>query len=281
MTPGRSEKGDHLGEAPGPAQPSPRGRVVVSRCLLGEAVRYDGRDKHQPALDALAGCFVVVPFCPELAAGFGVPRPPMDWVGARVMDRAAGLDLTAPLAAAVARFVAAAGPIDGAILKAGSPSCGVGSARRYDAVDDAAPAGRVDGLFAAALAALDPAPARIDEAALADRAAVARFAAAVELRRAWRADRAVLIDELTGWAAARGDAAWIAAVRDFTMSADQGRSVGHIDAMMVRTAIDDAPPRLRAAATAAAAVHLTMDSRIAAPRGDRSAPRRETKAGSR
>lgn len=260
MTPRSGEKGDHLGEAPGSLQPSPRGRVVVSRCLLGEAVRYDGRDKHQPALDALAGCFEVVPFCPELAAGLGVPRPPIDLVGAagaaRVVDRAAGVDVTAPLAAAVARFVAGAGPIDGAILKANSPSCGVGSARRYAAIDEPAPVARVDGLFAAALAELAPAPARIDEAALRDPAAVARFAAAVELRRAWRCERAALVDELRAWAAAMGDPVVIATVRDFTVSADQRRSVGHIDAMMVRTALEDAPPRLRAAATVAAAVHL-------------------------
>jgi uncharacterized protein YbbK (DUF523 family) len=256
--------------------------------LLGEAVRYDKRDKHQPVLDALAEQWALLPFCPELAAGLGVPRPAMDLVGppgaVRVLDRAAGVDLTAPIHAAVAAFVTASAPIDGAILKAGSPSCGVESARRYAQIDDAAPVERVDGLLAAALRGLDPAPALIDEAALADAAARARFAVAVELRRWWRLDRAELVAALRAWAAsraARGEITQKIDIAENTPSADHDLLVGHIDAMLSRTALDDLPPRLHAAATGVAAVHLTIGSRIAAPRRDRTVPlRRETKAGS-
>lgn len=303
MTPRGGAKGDHLGDPAGSAQPSRRpgaragagsragaragARVLVSRCLLGEAVRYDGRAKHQPVLDALAEQWALVPFCPELAAGLGVPRPAMDLVGAvgavRVMDRAAGVDLTAPIHAAVAAFVTASAPIDGAILKAGSPSCGVGSARRYAQIGDAAPVERVDGLFAAALRGLDPAPALIDEAALADAAALSWFAVAVELRRWWRLDRAGLAAALRAWAAARaarGEITEKIDIAEIRPSADHGLLVGHIEAVLSRTALDDLPPRLLAAATGVAAVHLTIGLRIAAPRRDRTVPpRRETKAG--
>lgn len=303
MTPRGGVKGDHLGDPAGSAQPWRRrageqvgagaragARVLVSRCLLGEAVRYDGRDKHQPVLDAgaIAEQWALVPFCPELAAGLGVPRPAMDLVGApgavRVFDRAAGVDLTAPIHAAVAAFMTASAPIDGAILKAGSPSCGVESARRYAQIGDAAPAERVDGLFAASLRALDPAPAMIDEAALADAAALARFAVAVELRRWWRLDRAGLLAALQAWGAARSsdEITQNTTIAEITRSADHDLCVGHIEAMLSRTALDDLPPRLHAAATGVAAVHLTIGSRIAAPRRDRTVPlRRDTKAGSK
>lgn len=292
MTPGQGEKGEHLGDVPGPAQPS-RGaagarvvtgagespaRVAVSRCLLGDAVRHDGVDRSAAGLATLARRWRVVAYCPEVAAGLGVPRPPIDLVGPvealRVVDRAAGVDVTAPLEAAIAAFVAAAAPLDGAVVKARSPSCGIGDARRYDHADDPAEAGRADGRFVAALRALDPPPALIDEAGLTDRDAFVRFSMAVELRRRARLDLAALVAELAPWIAARGGE-----IGDITMSADHRRIVRHIDVMMNRTAIDDAPPALHATATVAAADHLTIDSRIAAPRRDFAVRRRETKAG--
>ncbi|MDR2876604.1 MAG: DUF523 domain-containing protein, partial [Chromatiales bacterium] len=44
--------------------------VGISACLLGEPVRYDGRDKRQEALCIeLARCFELMPICPEVGAG--------------------------------------------------------------------------------------------------------------------------------------------------------------------------------------------------------------------
>jgi uncharacterized protein YbbK (DUF523 family) len=51
--------------------------VLVSACLLGERVRYNGADARCPAA-VLAGWAAegrLVPFCPEVAGGLGVPRP--------------------------------------------------------------------------------------------------------------------------------------------------------------------------------------------------------------
>ena len=114
-------------------------RVLVSACLLGEKVRYNGAD-------AASGSRVladwvregrVVPFCPEVAGGLGVPRPAAEIQGqggASVLDgdgqvrTRAGEDVTraflrgAELALQAARDNGARM----AILKEGSPSCGSG-----------------------------------------------------------------------------------------------------------------------------------------------------------
>lgn len=59
-----------------------RPAIVVSRCLLGERVRYDGGDKAEPeTIAALASRFALIPVCPEVEAGMPVPREPMDFFG--------------------------------------------------------------------------------------------------------------------------------------------------------------------------------------------------------
>lgn len=52
-------------------------RVLVSSCLLGEPVRYHGGDAScdEAVLRRWVEQGRVVPFCPEVAAGLGVPRP--------------------------------------------------------------------------------------------------------------------------------------------------------------------------------------------------------------
>ena len=50
-------------------------RVATSSCLLGEEVRFNGGHKHNDYLTkTLARYFELIPFCPEVAIGLGVPR---------------------------------------------------------------------------------------------------------------------------------------------------------------------------------------------------------------
>ncbi|MBA8951636.1 DUF523 domain-containing protein [Actinomadura namibiensis] len=112
-------------------------RILVSSCLLGRPVRYDGRGR--PVRDDLFERWRaegrLVPFCPEVAGGLPVPRPPAEIVGgdgADVLDGAArvvadtGEDVTeafvagARLALETARRAGARV----ALLKESSPSCG-------------------------------------------------------------------------------------------------------------------------------------------------------------
>lgn len=111
-------------------------KILVSRCLLGHAVRYDG-GAHGP-IDLLLRWQAegrVVALCPEVAGGLPTPRPPAEIAGgqgAAVLDgevavrTVAGDDVSAAFlagAAAALALVRAHG-IRIAVLKARSPSCG-------------------------------------------------------------------------------------------------------------------------------------------------------------
>lgn len=111
-------------------------KVLVSRCLLGERVRFDGNSKGSLAmLDAWRREGRVVPVCPEVAGGLPVPRPPAEIPGGqgalvldgvrRVLART-GADVTDAFLAG-ARAALALVETHGirvAVLKARSPSCG-------------------------------------------------------------------------------------------------------------------------------------------------------------
>jgi len=57
------------------AEAMERPRVGISTCLLGESVRYDGGHKLDRFLRDTLGTFVnYVPVCPEVEAGFPIPR---------------------------------------------------------------------------------------------------------------------------------------------------------------------------------------------------------------
>jgi uncharacterized protein YbbK (DUF523 family) len=111
-------------------------KVLVSACLLGQPVRYDGRASgHPDLLQRWQGEGRVVPLCPEVAGGLATPRPPAEIPGgqggdvlggqARVLT-VAGEDVSeAFLAGArVALELVRRHGIRVAVLKSGSPSCG-------------------------------------------------------------------------------------------------------------------------------------------------------------
>ena len=152
------------------SRPDTTPRIAVSACLLGEAVRYDGTDKRDGSIcGELADQYELVPVCPEVGAGLGVPRPPVHLTGEREAPRALGveddsLDVTAPLQAYIDTLLDELDGVDGAILKARSPSCGLAVPVR-DAGGRPHPG---MGLFARALAARRPDLPLADEADLAD-----------------------------------------------------------------------------------------------------------------
>lgn len=112
-------------------------RILVSACLLGERVRYNGADAtaSSPILTRWLADGRIVPFCPEVAGGLGVPRPAAEIQGgdgASVLDgtarviTSAGLDVTAAFVegATQAADRALLDNVHLAVLKDGSPSCG-------------------------------------------------------------------------------------------------------------------------------------------------------------
>jgi uncharacterized protein YbbK (DUF523 family) len=175
-----------------------RPRVGISRCLLGDEVRYDGRHKRDDALLAGLGADVEwVPVCPEVEIGMGTPREPIQLVAApdgvragsmraRLVGVASGRDWTAAMTAWAAARVRELQALDlsGFVLKADSPSCG-------RLAVPVIPAGEGRGLFAQALLDAMPDLPVEEESRLADPAELHRFRDRVLARhRARRVRRA-------------------------------------------------------------------------------------------
>jgi len=115
-------------------------KILISACLLGHAVRYDGKGKQlvHPAIDRWREEGRLVTICPELAGGMSVPRPPAEiengMSGADVLiGRARVLEITGGdvteefiVGARCALEFAQAHGCTHALLIDGSPSCGSG-----------------------------------------------------------------------------------------------------------------------------------------------------------
>ncbi len=113
-------------------------KILVSSCLLGEIVRYDGKAclVSHPKLDLWIKRKQVVSFCPEIAGGLPVPRARAAIhgknTGVGVLNGEARIvnsdktDVTQVYLSGARRalFVARQYGICAAILKENSPSCG-------------------------------------------------------------------------------------------------------------------------------------------------------------
>lgn len=102
-------------------------KLLISACLLGEPCRYDGKSKPVTAVERLKDKYEFLPVCPECMGGLTTPREPCEIVGGRVCT-ADGTDRTAEYTAG-AEAVLALAKANGctmAVLKARSPSCGLG-----------------------------------------------------------------------------------------------------------------------------------------------------------
>lgn len=147
-------------------------RLLVSRCLLGEACRYDGQAMEFPGVLALLERCQPHSICPEVEAGFGTPRPPMRLIrterGLSLFRERESRDFAPPLLSFSRERISELPPVHGAILKARSPSCGVGSCKLYEGSFQGERIGHASGLFAQTLAEERPALPLIDEEGLLD-----------------------------------------------------------------------------------------------------------------
>ncbi|MGV1870642.1 DUF523 domain-containing protein [Agrobacterium rosae] len=113
-------------------------KILISACLLGHAVRYDGKGKPlaHPAIERWRQEGRLVTICPEMAGGMAVPRPPAEIEkGASGLDvlegrarvlEVTGSDVTTQFIAGAQKALAFARANDCAyaLLIDGSPSCG-------------------------------------------------------------------------------------------------------------------------------------------------------------
>lgn len=101
-------------------------KILVSACLLGRNCKYSGGNNYDPAVIDFVKGREVIEVCPEVLAGLGIPRVPMEIVKGRLVNRE-GVDIDAPVRRAVEEILHQIEDekIDCCILKSRSPTCGV------------------------------------------------------------------------------------------------------------------------------------------------------------
>jgi uncharacterized protein YbgA (DUF1722 family)/uncharacterized protein YbbK (DUF523 family) len=119
-----------------------RVKILVSACLLGEKVRYDGGHKRDLFLNETLGPFVEwVRVCPEADCGLPVPREAMRLVGdpvhPRLVTNRTGIDHTERMERWAAARLEELSRLDlcGYICKKDSPSSGMERVKVYGAGD--------------------------------------------------------------------------------------------------------------------------------------------------
>ncbi|MEI8216625.1 MAG: DUF523 domain-containing protein [Eubacteriales bacterium] len=106
---------------------------VVSACLIGKNCRYNGGNSRDDRVLELLKDKEYIDVCPEELGGLTTPRQPNEIVDGRVVDKS-GNDVTEfflkgaleTYEAAIRKSMEVNQPIEMAILKARSPSCGSG-----------------------------------------------------------------------------------------------------------------------------------------------------------
>lgn len=101
-------------------------KVIVSACLLGENCKYNGGNNYSERVAAFLADKEIISVCPEVLAGLGVPRTPIEIRAGEIVDRD-GRSVDRALRDAIAKILATIDPdeVSCAILKSRSPTCGV------------------------------------------------------------------------------------------------------------------------------------------------------------
>ncbi|MBI4806413.1 MAG: DUF523 and DUF1722 domain-containing protein [Desulfovibrio sp.] len=167
-------------------------RIGVSACLLGQPVRFDGGHKHDRWITGELGKHVeFVPVCPEVEAGFGVPREAMRLVGdpdaPRLVTVRSGRDMTAPMESWAARRAEelARENLCGFIFKSKSPSSGMTRVKVYSE-KGGMPAHKGVGLFAKAFMRRFPSLPVEEDGRLCDAKLRENFIERIFVLRSWR-----------------------------------------------------------------------------------------------
>lgn len=101
-------------------------KIVVSACLLGENCKYNGGNNYCPRVAEFVKNYEVIPVCPEMEAGMGCPRIPIEIRDGTLVDRN-GNNVDEPMREAIRKRLEdlRREEIACAILKSRSPTCGV------------------------------------------------------------------------------------------------------------------------------------------------------------
>lgn len=133
--------------------------IAVSACLLGYKVRYDGEHQTNEKIQSLSEFFELLPVCPEMEIGLGVPREKIALYQQGLMTRLlicgdkGSIDLTEKMQVYAQNFLKVHN-LAGMILKDKSPSCGVDNCKQWLATGEVNSTGT--GISAATVMRLAP-----------------------------------------------------------------------------------------------------------------------------
>lgn len=103
-------------------------KILISACLLGDKVRYDGTGKllQHPLIKKWQAEERLQPICPEMTGGLPTPRPPAEIQKHRIILTDNGKNVTEAFQKGAHRALELCqqNGIKAALLKANSPSCG-------------------------------------------------------------------------------------------------------------------------------------------------------------
>ena len=102
-------------------------KIMVSACLLGYNVKYDGKNNLNDDLIEFLKDYELISICPEVMGGLGIPRSPAEIQNQKIINQK-GVDVTKEykLGAEKTLQIAKDNNVKIAILKSNSPSCGDG-----------------------------------------------------------------------------------------------------------------------------------------------------------
>ncbi len=101
-------------------------KILVSSCLLGNNTKYNGDNNYNSKIELLKKKYIIIPICPEVMGGLSIPRYPSEVKGDRVITNK-GRDVTKEFELGARKVIDILNnnDIKFAVLKDGSPSCGI------------------------------------------------------------------------------------------------------------------------------------------------------------
>lgn len=123
-------------------------RIILSRCF-SQPVRYNGGIVNDEFINKLKNYVDFIDFCPEVEIGLGVPRKRIIIIEEdnfkKLFQPETTQEFTEIMIQYAKKTINSINEIDGFVLKAKSPSCGVGSTKLYK---NGAVVGKTYGFFA-------------------------------------------------------------------------------------------------------------------------------------
>lgn len=128
-----------------------RPRVLCSRCLTFEACRWNGGIINNDLIESMKKYIDFETICPEKDCGLGVPRPRIRLIEInkqeRLMQTETRTDITDKMQGFITRASQSFQNLDGILLKARSPTCGIQNVDLYNDIDQRGTARRTAGIF--------------------------------------------------------------------------------------------------------------------------------------